>query len=180
MDFKKIITSLCILSVILLFVQCEKEDIIVKKEYQSFTDAIQDASAKKPDNPDKPGDDPTNVEHVVISGDVVGEGDASTSVKEYSPFTLTLKDPFPADIHDGEIRILYGTKKKSENRIDFIYTDTDGKQKKLIIWDGVYDGSTLILDGCPALIGVVDQPEYTDYTPASAIVEFSYEPPPED
>ena len=112
--------------------------------------------------------------------DVVGEGDASTSVKEYSPFTLTFNDPFPADTHDGEIRILYGTKKKSENRIDFIYTDTDGIQKKLIIWDGVYDGSTLILDGCPALIGVVDQPEYTDYTPASAMVEFSYEPPPED
>lgn len=163
MDFKRSITTLCIFSVILLFTQCEKV------EYQPAADAAQNA---KPGKPDKPGNDPTPVgTDVVITGDVEGDGIASTSVKEYLPFTLTLSDPFPAGIHEGEIRILYGTKRKSENRIDFIYTEND-VEKKLIIWDGVYDVSTktLILDNCPALIGVVDQPEYSDYTPASAEV----------
>jgi hypothetical protein len=169
----------------LLFVQCEKEEIILNEEDQlTFAaDIIQDTNAKKPDNPGIPADDPTDLEYVVITGDVQGEGEASTSVREYAPFTLTIGDRFfeeDVGTFEGEIRILYGTKKKSENRIDFHYTD-DGVDKAFIIWaepnTGAYDESTgiMTLDNCHAIIAIRDGTgdNYTDYTPSSATVVFS-------
>ena len=166
---------------ILLFVQCEKEELSLKEGYQP------DAALRKPGKPDKPtppGNDKTVEEYAVISGDVTGAGLASTSVSEYSPFTLTLSDYFEdeAGTHDGEIRILYGTKKKSENRIDFKYIHSISRDPKALIIraetnTGAYDETTrtLTLDNCFAIIAERDGTgeNYTDYTPASATVVFT-------
>lgn len=183
MDFKRITTTLCLFSMILLFTQCEKEEMILKKGDQSAAEAAQNnPHAKKPDKPPEPDTPPSEAAYVIITGDVVGEGLASTSVKEYLPFTLTLGDPFPAGTHEGEIRILYGTKKKSENRIDFKYIDSNsGDPKALIIRaetnTGAYDPEAriLTLNNCFAIIAERDGTgeNYTDYTPASATVVFS-------
>jgi len=180
MDLKRPITTLCIFSVVLLFTQCEKEEIVVKKAEQFATDISQDANAKKPDNPDG---GQSSVEDVTITGDVSGEGLVSTSAKEFEEgFTLTLGERFNEDAGSftGEIRILYGTKRKSENRIDFYYVDQNDVPKYLLIRaetnSGVYDETDRILnlENCYAVIFVryTNGEIFTEYIPTSAIVFF--------
>ncbi len=184
MDFKRLLTTLCLFSMVLLFVQCEKEEILMKEAFKPAADDAQNPNAKKPDNPGKPAPDP---EWAIISGDVSGKGWASTSVKEYLPFEeLTLGDHFEDDkgTFDGEIRILYGTKKKSENRIDFNYTDSEGVPKRFIIRaetnTGAYNAEDRILNlqNCFTRIYIRDGTglNFIDYTPASATVVFSDSP----
>jgi len=184
MNFKKPLTILCIFSIFLLFTQCEKEEMILKEKDQptAAAAAIQDANAKKPEKP--PGGDQSSVEEVSITGDVWGDGLASTSVKEFEEgFTLNLGGRFGLDAGEfiGEIRILYGTKRKSENRIDFYYVDSNGVPRYLLIRaetnTGAYDETTrtLTLDNCYAIIFVrfTNGEEFTDYTTSSATVIFS-------
>ena len=180
MNFNRSITSLCIFCMILLFVQCDKEEMLLTEGNQP--DAAQNLKAKKV----KPSPEGTSV---VITGDVTGTGLASTSVREYLPFTLTLSDPFPNGTHDGVIRILYSTKKKGENRIDFKYTDVDGVNKCLVMRKGnpnmAYNPltTTMTLDICEldnpddvALIGwwVDGVPKSENYKPALAVVVFTF------
>jgi hypothetical protein len=179
MDFKRPITTLCIFSILLLFTQCEKEEIVVNKAETFANDAIQDANAKKPDKP--PGSDKSSVEEVIITGDVWGDGLASTSVTEFEElFTLTLGERFNEDAGEftGEIRILYGTKRKSENRIDFYYIDENEVPRYLLIRaetnSGAYDEAnrTLNLDNCYAVIfeRYTNGEIKTEYIPTSATV----------
>jgi len=192
MDFIRLLTTLCIFSMMLLFVQCEKEEIFQKEAFHSPSDEAQNPNAKKPDNPGKPSPNP---EWAVISGDLIGEGYVSTSVKEYLPFTLTFGGPFPANAHEGEIRILYSTKKRGEYRIDFMYTDLSDRLPKVLIMrkanpNDAYDplSRTLTLDiidcddpenNCDssyefAIIAIRDGTgeNFTNYAPAYVTVTF--------
>lgn len=204
MNFKRSIITLSIISVILLFTRCEKEDIIVNKEYQSFTDAIQDANAKKPDKP--PGQDPTadNYATILPGGDISGEG----YFEGYFPngaFTLTLStdhfDEYDAGtftvtgyigdiktrLDDDAVRIMYTTKKKGENRLDLWYADGDTLKYFMIRQPNPSDAydpdtNTLTFDGADCIVAIRDGTgeHYKDYTPASATVELSYKPIPEE
>ena len=186
MDFKRLKTTLCVFSMMLLFMQCEKDEMIVKKEYPTVENESQNPHAKKPDKP--PGQDKTVYEYATISGDVSGEGYFTTG----EPFTLTFGGPFPAGTHTGEIRIMATTKKHGENRIDFWYTDDDEVDKCLVMRkanpNDAYDPSTGILTldindienpDDVALIGWSEdgEPVHIDYKPAYAMVLFSESAP---
>ncbi len=136
MNFKRSIKILCIFSMILLFVQCEKKEMFLTEGNQP--DAAQNLKVKKP-KPDKPDKPASEAENVIITGDVTGTGLASTSVREFLPFTLTISDHFNHDglieegTFEGTIRILYSTKRKGENWIDFYYTDNNNYEKYIVI-----------------------------------------------
>jgi len=181
MDFKRLLTTLCIFSMMLLIVQCEKEEMFRKEAFQPAVDEAQNPNAKKPDKTGKPAPTP---EYAVISGDLTGAGYHNTG----DPFTLIFGGPFPAGTHTGEIRIMYTTKKHGENRIDFWYTDIDGVDKCLVMRKAnpntAYkpDDRILILDiddidneDDVALIGwwEDDEPVHIDYKPAYAEVVLS-------
>jgi len=185
MDFKRSITILCIFSMILLFAQCEKEDIIVKKEYQPAADAIQDANAKKPDKP--PGQDQTVETKAAITGNLAGTldefGDIGCYVNEETIIKLTINDQFNHDgiseegAFDGTIRIMYSTKKRGENRIDFWYED-DGDPKYIMIRQAnpndAYDPETrtMTLSDAYALLAYRDGTgeTYWEFTASATVV----------
>jgi len=165
---------------ILLFVQCEKEDIIVKKEYQPFADANLDANAKKGGTPGKP-DGKTVETHATISGHVDGVG---CYVNEETPFTLNITDHFTHDgiseagAFEGTIRIMYSTKKRGENRIDFWYTNAEGVDKFFHIRqanpNNAYDPETrtMTLINADALIAIRDGTgeTYWEFTASATVV----------
>ncbi len=203
MDFKRLTTILCAFSMMLLFTQCEKEGMIVKKEYPAVSDEAQNPHAKKPDNP--PDQDETIDNYAIVSGlngvvDIHGQGWFTTG----GPFTLTLSgdhfDEWDAGtftvtgyfgdprttLDDDAVRILYTTKKHGENRIDLWYADDDTLKCFVIRQDNPNDAydpesNTLTFDGADCIVAIRDGTgeHYKDYTPASATVEISYEPLPE-
>jgi hypothetical protein len=188
MNVRRLMTALCTFSIIFLFVQCEKEEMILHQKNQQEFGEAQDPHAKKPEMPpgqDKPDDPSSQLENVVITGDVSGVGLASTEVREESPFDLTLGDTFGTEagtFTNGEIRILYGTKKHGENRIDFWYTDVSGVDKYLMIREpnpnDAYDpdARALTFDGVDTecIIAIRDGTgeNYDEYPGVSATVVF--------
>jgi len=122
--------------------QCEKDEMIVKKEYPAVADEDQNPYAKKPDNP--PGQDPTADNYAIVSGlngvvDIHGQGWFTTGglftltlssehFDEYDAGTFTVTGYFGdprTTLDDDAVRILYTTKKKGENRLDLWYTDPE-------------------------------------------------------
>jgi len=179
MDFKKIITTLSIVSMILLFVQCENEEIEIKKEFQPIDEVSQDPHAKKGGNPGKP-DGEIVEEYATITGDVTGIG---CYVHGETPFTLTITEYFNHDgiveagTFEGTIRIMYSTKKRGENRIDFWYT-ADGVDKFFHIRqanpNNAYDPETrtMTLVNADALIAIRDGTgeTYWEFTASATVV----------
>ena len=191
MDFKRTITTLCIFSMILLFVQCEKEELSLKEGYQP------DAALRKPGKT-PPGLDKTvdNYATFFEGGDISGEGYFTTG----GPFTLTLSsdhfDEWDAGTFtvtgyygdektlrdDDRVRILYTTKKKGENRLDLWYTDGDTTKYFCIRQPNPSEAynptaNTLTFDDAYCIVAIRDGSgeHYKNYTPASATLKFSYE-----
>jgi len=192
MDLKRSITTLCVFSVILLFTQCEKEEMILKKVDQTASEEAQDIHAKKV-TPSKP-DGKIIEEYADITGAVSGSG---CYVHGETPFTLTITNQFnhgeldepglnengthdESGTFDGIMRIMYSTKKHGENRIDFWYTDYEEVPKYIVIrqanpntaWD--LENRILTFSDAYALLAIRDGTGETFWEgTASATIEFS-------
>ncbi len=179
MELKRLTPAFCIISIIMLFMQCEKREMTMSEISQPLADDVCHFDAKKkPENPGKP--DKPSSEYVVISGDVTGEG----CYTYMQPFTLTLGSHYGEDsgTFEGDaIWINYSTKKHGENRIDFWYMD-DGVEKFFHIRQpnpsNAYDPVNRTLtfnEASTSLVAIRDGTgdNFTPYDGASVIVHFS-------
>ena len=168
MKLKRAMTVFCIFGMIFLIMQCEKQpDAVVSKNPHD-----------KPPDLGKPAIVNEYLE-ILPGGDIAGQG----CYTNWQPFTLTLGEHYGVDagtFYGDSIRILYSTKKHGENRIDFWYEDGDVRKFFHIRQpnpSNAYDpeNRTLTFDDAESIVAIRDgtAENFTDYTPASATVQFS-------